>query len=159
MFPTDVTISQTLPKNRMLTLASALAIAGQIYNAGFMKPTIVVYTPDGNQTSDQAIANGHVNLTDKYPFHFIWLDEDGEPLSYEGVECAAYIPVKGQPTQFLSKLLTTPAGRRVMGEVAGTEADVWTYIRSAAQNQQAQPKYATLMKGVVNTLDNIIGVR
>lgn len=157
MFPTDITISQTLPKSRLMTLSAALIVAQQIHNAGFLKPVVVVYTPEGNQTSDQAIANGHINLSDKYPFHFIWLDEDGEPLDMVGQECAAFVPVKGRPTEFLSKVLGTPAGKRIMPGNLGTEFDVWTYIRSAAQNQTAQLKYANLMRTVINTLDNIIG--
>lgn len=159
MFPTDVTISQTLSKNRMMTVAATFTLAHQIANAGFPMPEIVVYTPDGNLTVGEAIARNHVNLSDKYPFHFIWLDPDGEPIDWAGVECAAFVPIKGAPIQFLSKLLSSPIGQKVMGTNAGTEADVWRFICSAAQTPAVQAKYATMMKGVVNTLDNIIGVR
>lgn len=158
VFPTDVMISQTLSKNRIITVAAAFAIAHQISNAGFRMPEIVTYTPDGNLTVGEAIARGHVNLTDKYPFHFIWLDPDGEPIDWTGVECSAFAPVKGRPTEFLSKLLTSPIGQKTMGTNAGTEADVWAFIRSAGQTPAAQAKYAALMRSVVNTLDNIIGV-
>lgn len=157
MYPTDITISQTLPKARNITVAAAIKVAESFYSAGFLKPDIVVYTPEGNQTLHQALAGEHVNLTDKYPFHLIWLDEDGEPLDMVGQEAAAFIPVKGRPTEFLSRALKTPAGQRIMPRNLGLESDVWTYIRSAAQNQVAQPKYANLMRAVVNTLDNIIG--
>lgn len=158
MFPTDVTISQTLSKNRLMTTAAVFTLAHQIANAGFKMPEIVVYTPEGNLTVGDAISRGHVNLVDKYPFHFIWLDPDGEPIDWTGVECAAFVPTKGRPTEFLSKLLSSPIGRKTMGTNAGTEADVWAFIRSAAQTPAAQAKYAALMRSVVNTLDNIIGV-